>query len=428
MPGRIDRELTAAGRRLQSTLRDVWDGIRAQPGRVGLSFMAIAVGIASLTVLITVLGGLQEKSRQIVKELGVDVVGILAHRGTGRNPGTGLEERHAALLALNLPDSSVSTVRVHRVPTLGTQELLSVVATDSSLIRIRQWHLHDGRFLDHRDVENRERNAVVSRSLSTLWNWEVGNLIMLRNAPFKIVGVVEVGGGALDAELGDSGLMLGERVVFVPKTVAPQSETNHGDPPMNDATRNRMYHTGPRSMVDAIFLRVATSMSLTQAVSTAKRLLSQPDYRVKHVSFVSPESLVRGVKKLQNTISLTVGSITVLCLLLGGTTLMGLMVANVRDRVTEIGLRRALGASRRDIVVLFVTDACLITGAAAVVATLGTHLLLMLGSHAFPIPLRLGWASILIPLTVAFVLGIVFSYWPAHSAARIMPSEALRNE
>ena len=107
---------------------------------------------------------------------------------------------------------------------------------------------------------------------------------------------------------------------------------------------------------------------------------------------------------------------------------MSLMVANVRERVMEIGLRRALGASQWDIAALFVMEACLVAGSAAVVATLGTNLLLSLGRQAFPTSLRLGWVSILTPLIVAVFLGIVFSYWPARFAAKITPSEALRNE
>ena len=107
---------------------------------------------------------------------------------------------------------------------------------------------------------------------------------------------------------------------------------------------------------------------------------------------------------------------------------MSLMVANVRDRVTEIGLRRALGATQWDIAILFVIESSIVTGVAAVIGTIGTHLLLVLGKNASPVPIRLGFRSILIPLTVSLVLGIIFSYWPAKMAANITPSEALRNE
>ena len=413
MPGRDNRKLNSHSRRLGSTLRDVWEAIRSQPGRAGLSVLAIAIGMASLTVVIAVLGGLREKSDELIEELGVNVVGILQQGELDHNARARLHERHASLLAVNLPNCSISTISLYKVPTLGTAELLSVVATDSSLIHIRQWELHEGRFLDHWDIENRERHAVVSKSLSELWNWRVGNLIMLQNTAFRIVGIVRVGGGALGTELGDSGLMLGERVVFVPKTLTPYWVTTQESSKLN---------------IDAIFLRVPTSLNFAHVVSLAQRLLSQPGYRVGNVSWVTPESLIQGVKKLQNTISLTVGSIAVLSLVLGGMTLMSLMVANVKDRVTEIGLRRAMGASQWDITALFVLEACLVAGTAAVVATLGTHLLLVLGRGVLPVPLRLGLVSILAPFVIAVILGMVFSYWPAKVASKITPSEALRNE
>ena len=398
---------------MDPTLRDVWDGIRTQPGRVGLSFLAIGVGIASLSILMAVLGGLWERSQQIVQELGVNVIGILRQGEAGRNAVAGLQERDASLLARNLPECTVSTIRLYKVPTLGTRALLSVVATDSSLIRVKQWKLDTGRFLDHRDIENRERNAVVSRSLGTLWNWRVGDLIMLSDLPFRIVGIVSVASGALDPELGDLGLMLGERVVLIPKTITPYWVTDQ-EP--------------PEPVVDAILLRVPTFLSLADVLSAAQRLLSQSGDRMSHISWVTPESLIRGLKKLQNTIQLTVGGVALLCLALGGTTLMSLMVANVRERVTEIGLRRAMGASQWDVAVLFVLEACVVTGAAAATATLGTHLLLIRFREALPVPLKLGSTSIAVPLCVAIILGMIFSYWPAMAAAKIMPAEALRNE
>jgi putative ABC transport system permease protein len=413
MPRRQLRELNVLRKRSGPVLEDLRDGIRTQRGRMGLAFLAIAIGIASLAALIAVSGGLREKSREMVQELGANVIGIFDRDEPGRLAAFRLEDRHARLLAVNLPGCTVTTVRVYKVPTLGTNELVSVAATDEALIEVRQWQLESGRFLDASDLANRERNAVVSRSLSRLWGWKVGALVILGDVPFRVVGIVAVGSGALDAESADPRLSLGERVIFVPKTVAPYWATDPGT---------------SEHGIDAIFVRVPAPQDPGRVLAVGQRLLSQPDNLLDGFSWVTPETLIRRVESIRHTIALTVGSIVALCLLLGGTTLMSLMVANVRERVAEIGLRRAIGASETDIASLFILEACLVTCAAALVGTAGTHLLLLVFQSQLPVPLRLGAASVLLPPVAAVALGAAFAYWPARLAARITPSEALRNE
>jgi ABC-type antimicrobial peptide transport system permease subunit len=395
-------------------LRDVWQGIWSRPGRAGLSFLAIAVGIASLCILIAALSGLSERSRRMVAELGADVIGIFPHAEARRSPAFGLlQQKHAQLLAANLGGSPVSTVRQYKVPTLGTHEVVTVVGTNSALAGVRQWRLEAGRFLDERDLERGERNAVVSEALRTRWNWGVGHIVLLRDVPFRVVGVVSLGSGALDSELADPALALGERVVFVPRSVVPYWVTEA---------------RAPDDGVDGIFVRVSGAQTIDSALRTSQRLLAQPDQEVKQLSWVTPQSITRRVQQLQNVIALTLGSITVLCLVLGGTTLMSLMVANVRERVTEIGLRRSLGASASDVAALFVLEACVVTVGAALLATAGTNLLLVALKNVLPIPVMLGAGTLLVPPLLAAAMGAAFSYWPARSAARISPSEALRNE
>jgi len=398
---------------MRRTIGDIVEGIRAQPAGVAISLSAIAIGIASLTVLMAVIGGLRDRADQMIDELGVNVIAIINQAEVTQTNKTGLTVQHASLLEQNLPGHIVATVRRYDVPTYGTNSFLSVVATDSSFADIRQWRLSEGRFLDSRDIDNRERSVVISQTLSSQWGWKTGDIIMLRNMPFNIVGIVETGGAALDTEVANSDLILGERVVFVPKTLVPY----WADSSMQIDDR-----------LDAVFLKIPNSTSLETSEKISRRLLSESGSHLDDISWVTPETLIQGINRLGKTISLAAGSVVALALLLAGTTLMSLMLTNVRSRVTEIGLRRALGASRRDIISMFLMEACLITGIAAVAAIAGTYLLLVLGRNALPVPVSTGSGTITIPFIVAFILSITFSYWPAKKAARITPSEALRNE
>ena len=107
---------------------------------------------------------------------------------------------------------------------------------------------------------------------------------------------------------------------------------------------------------------------------------------------------------------------------------MSLMVANVRDRVVEIGLRRSLGATARDIAQLFVLEACLVTSAAGVAGLLTAGAIMWLVQKKSAMLMSIGVTGFAVPFIVSVALGVVFSYWPARMAAQISPSEALRNE
>ena len=400
----------------RSTARDIWDGIRSQPGRIGLSALAIAIGVASLTMLIGMLEGLRTKSQLMVQELGANVVAILQqadeHKNAGNTEGM-LTEKHLGFLRANLAGCAVTGVNRLSLPTLGgSASMVTVIATDDALMNVRQWRMNAGRFFDLADLQNGQRHAVISRRLGEAWNWGVGNIIILGGVPFRVVGIADVGGSPVEAELGDPGLMLGERVAFVPRTaggVVPRRASGGAS-------------------LDGIFIRVPDSRQIEDVARLARRLLSQPGYKVDSVSWITPDSLIRNIRRLSFTIKMTLGGISILCLILGGTTMMSLMIANVRSRVVEIGLRRALGATPRDIVTLFVVEACAVTVLAGVTGMAGSHVLLLLARNSLSIPVTLGFSSAVLPLLAALVLGAVFAYWPARMAAAIAPSEALRND
>ncbi len=400
-------------RRLRAALRDIFDDVRARPGRAGLSFLALGVGMTALTVLLAVLGGLQERSRQILEELGAQVFAVTqAPPEDSPRDASRLRPHHVDYLRANLAGGAVSGIRMYDVA--GPDErTIRVMATDGSLLDIRPWRLLEGRFLDAQDLAQRDRVAVATQRLSDDYGWRVGATAILRDTPFRIVGILALGSGALESETTESALLPSERTFFVPATLPPYW---------------RPSRTMPEATLDALYVRAPAALPLETAVEQVRSLLTQPDQFVGDLSFITPEVLLQRLRKLQDTIRFTAGSIALLCLVLGGTTLMSLLVANVRERVTEIGLRRALGATQADIAGLFVLEAVLLTGIAAIVGAGGTGLVLALARDQFPVPLRLDVVVLVTPLFVATLLGAAFSFWPARAAARISPAEALRNE
>ena len=402
-------------RNVGASLRDIGEDVRARPGRAGLSFLAIAVGMTALTVLLAVLGGLAERSRRIVGELGVNVFAVVAGNPdeSAASSAARFLQRHADLLAAHLPGCILAGTRTYELSTPGSDRTLQVVATQNTLLDIRPWQVRDGRFLDETDLHTRERSVVVSESLADSMNWKVGEVIQLRDTPFRVVGVVAFSTDVLQAEAEVSALAPAQGVVWVPLTVPPYWLTAR---------------VPPETELEALFIRVPDGQDMNRLVERCRILMELPDAGAPPLTYVTPDVLLAKVRRLQSTIQVTVGSIALLCLVLGGTTLMSLMVANVRDRVTEIGLRRALGATRGDIAQLFVLEAMVVTMAAALVGSLGTQTVLWLLRERFPVPLDLNPLVVIIPALLGLALGAIFSFAPARAAARISPAEALRNE
>ena len=400
---------------LQSTplLRDLLDGIRAEPARVALSFMAVAIGIIALVLLLAVLGGLKEKSRLLVRELGANVFAVLPGTAGESGQKQGLEEKHAALLAQNLPGCAISVMRRYELDTPGAGQKIAIVAADESLAAVRGWGIRQGRFIDRVDVQQGDRNAVISAPLAELKRWKVGDVVSLEDTPFRVVGIIEPGIAVSEGGPGEERLGVGENVMFVPKT-APFPRRGEG---------KEMSHRA-----DAIFVQVPLDSDIHKALAVAQNLLSPPAFGLDGISWVTPESLIQGVRRLQSSVRVAGGSVTFLCLVLGGTTLMSLMVANVRDRVVEIGLRRSLGATALDVAQLFVLEACAVTSAAALAGILAASTILLLVQKKSSMLVSIGAAGIAMPFVLSIALGVIFSYWPARMAARISPAEALRNE
>lgn len=394
-------------------LRDLFDGIRAEPGRVALSFMAVAIGIIALVLLLAVLGGLQERSRLLVRELGANVFAVLPGSANESGQKQGLEEKHAKILAENLPGCVISVMRRYELDTSGAGQRIAIVAADESLAAVRGWAMRQGRFLDRMDVQRGDRNAVLSAPLAELKQWKVGDVVSLEDTPFRIVGIMKPGIATSEGGLGEERLGVGENVMFVPKT-APF--------PRRGEARELSHRA------DAIFVQVPLDSDIHKALEVAQNLLRPPFFGLDQISWVTPESLIQGVRRLQSSVRVAGGSVTFLCLVLGGTTLMSLMVANVRDRVVEIGLRRSLGATAFDVAKLFVFEACVVTSAAALAGIMAASMILLLLQKKLSMLVSIDVTGMLLPFVLSIVLGVIFSYWPARMAARISPAEALRNE
>lgn len=379
---------------------DVWTGLRTGPARAGLAFFSLALGLFAVTILLSTLEALRQQSRDLVQAFGAG--SFVLTRSASAAEAAAWNRRQTDFFRENLGAAAVVS-GFKRLPSPAGSDFV-VAAVDGHLARARGWRFTEGRALDEWDVRHGMRHAMASATLCRRNRWRTGDVVLLGNEPFRLAGIF--------AADGDPALDVAQNAVFIPYTVEAL-ETGGED---------------ARSRVDALLFRAGEGTSPEMLKRRVAALLDQPGLGTEGVEWITPETLLQGIRRWQRAIAWTAGAGGALGLLLGAVTLAGMLLTGVRERVPEIGLRRALGASRREIAGLFVAESLALTGAAAIAGMLAAEVALRGLGGRFPLPFVFDAGVRILPLALAFAIALVCSMGPAWMAARLPPAEALRNE
>lgn len=375
---------------------DLWVGLRTGPARAGLAFFSLALGLFAVTILLSTLEALRLQARELVDSFGADSFVLT------RSAAPAWNRRQVDFFRENLgAEAWVSGVK--SLPAAAGSDLAAATA-DADLAQARGWRFVAGRALDEADLLQGARHAMASAGLCRKNQWRVGDLVLLGPELYRLVGCFESGGETVPG--------LAPETVFIPYT-ADALETGNAEALVR---------------VDALLFRARAGISPEALQRRTAALLRQPGFDAEGVEWTTPETLLRGVRRWQRAIAWTAGSGGALGLLLGAVTLAGMLLTGVRERIPEIGLRRALGARRREIALLFVAESLALTGVAAVAGLLAAEGVLRALGGRFPLPFHFGAETRIIPLALALGIALLCSLGPAWMAARLPPAEALRNE
>lgn len=374
----------------RGTLPDAWAGLRAAPARALLTYAALAAGLAAATLLLAVTAGLDREARTLTATFGADSFALL--------PGT--PDPAAPDAPPPWTRDTVDTLRHllrDRAWVSGARAVRAdgrlLLATDEQWLPAHGWRIHRGRSIDAADI-----HAAAP--------------VLLTHSPAGVPS-----DPALPA------ILSGTSLRWIGATDAPADT-----PPCIPYTLTALDDTpsSPDRAIDRIWFRARPGHSpeaLRRALAPRLPLLDLPGAR-----WVTPETLLADIRRWQRTLAWTAGGGALLGLLLGATSLAGLLLAGVRERIPEIGLRRAIGAGPLDVAVLFVAEALILTLASAATGILAAALLLHAAGQTLPLPWALTPSTLCVPLLLSLLLAALSSAIPALTASRLPPAEALRND
>jgi putative ABC transport system permease protein len=386
--------------------------------RTALTTLGVIIGVASLVALIGVGEGTQTALTNQIAGLGTNLLsvnaggsfigGVRGAAGSASTLTTADAEAIATLpgVAAVAPEMSVSNVVVVDGRTNTTT---SMTGTTGSEALVRNYQVQTGTFLSSLAVDRGLRVAVLGPTTVASLNRTpadiVGATVTINGIPFTVAGVTQPKGG--------SGFTNPDDIVFAPIT----------------AVKSRF--TGA-STLRTIGVSLEDPSQLALVESEIKALLRERHQLASTTSddfsMVSQDQLLTVASTTTETLRNFLIGIAAIALVVGGIGIANTMLVSVRERVREIGTRKAIGARRRDISLQFLVEAIIVTlGGAVVGVLLGVALTGPVG-NAVNVPAHPSLAGIALAFGSALVVGVLAGYWPARQAARLDPVEALRYE
>jgi putative ABC transport system permease protein len=392
-------------------------GLALHKLRSTLSALGIVFGVAAVVAMLSVGEGARREILAEVGRLGINRVTVRAgslsrttevEAGRLQSPGLSLADAEA-ISEVSPNVESLAPVRTasEQVANGERRAEATILATTPSFARTEELALAGGRFVADADVSDAKRVIVLGHELSELlfpYDEPVGSGVRIGGEWYSVVGALE------PRELSrQGGRMSGRnlnRVAFVPLSCMPRE----------------------RGLVDEIAVRIDDAGKVRDSARLIESVVRRRHRGALDFELVVPQELLAGYERARFQFNVVVGAVAALSLLVGGIGIMNIMLANVSERVREIGIRRSLGASREDITRQFLAEALMLTvvGGVAGIA-LGFALALGISSYA-GWPTAVSLRAIAAALVLAAATGIGFGLYPAIQAARSSPVEALRRE
>jgi putative ABC transport system permease protein len=399
------------------TLRIAWSGLTANKLRSSLTILGMTIGVASVIVLIAVGNGSSKAVQARIQSLGTNVLLVTPQGGRGGPAGASsssisLTKQDAEALQPGVaPDVQsaspvVNASNVKLVYGSTSYEPSTFSGTTPSYLTAHTYKVQEGASLTTADISQAKRVVVIGQTVEQelfAGQSAVGQTIKVNGSNFEVIGVL--------AAKGSNGATNQDDVVMAPITTVQDTLTGFG--PISSIT----VEAKSESSLNAAEAEVTQILEERHKITNT----TEPGFRV-----INQGSLLSTSSSTSGVFTTLLGEVAAISLLVGGIGVMNIMLVSVTERTREIGIRKAIGARRSDILTQFLTEAVLVSLIGGI-----TGVVLGVASSQFEIagvrPV-IALYSIFLAFGAAALSGLFFGTYPAARAAALRPIEALRFE
>lgn len=395
------------------TFRTAFRALIGNRLRTALTMLGIVIGVAAVVAMLALGEGASANVESHIRSLGSNLLTVrpgLQKRGPVRSR-TDTLTLHDAEALRGLPNVSAVApegMTSSQVKYLAMNMSCTIIGTTPEYISVRSFEMAKGVPFTKRDLVSRRRVAVIGSSVaSTLFRQmdPIGERIQIQGLSHRVVGVLK--------EKGDMGWFKPDEQVLIPITTY----------------QSILIGT---EYVSSISIQVANEAAMETVQRDIERILrgrhrlavdSEDDFNVQ-----SQTEMLETMSEVTNTFTALLGGVAAVSLLVGGIGIMNIMLVSVRERTREIGVRMAVGARRKDILLQFLIEAIVVSLLGGILGILFGYLIAMLISRFAQWDTIVPLYAIFLAVFTSIGIGILFGVWPARQAAKLDPVEALRFE